>query len=137
MVDDGIFEPLNDEEVVTEIRAMLEHLDEMPSHFRCGDFSLNLLMQVDGRLDTHKQAMLEEIDKYLSMSKEQKQAFSLIQRTYPGMMDIAVVQDDALMKEARRKIRRLEEHEEDGFNKYIRSLMTRQLPQLQTDCWDG
>ncbi len=137
MVDEGVFEPLSDEEVVAEIRVLLEHLDEMPTHFRCGDFSLNLLMQVDGRLDTHKQAMLDEIDRYLAMSREQKQAYSLIQRTYPGMRDITVVQDDRLMDEALGKIRHLEEHEEDGFNKYIRSLMTHQLPQLQTDCWDG
>ena len=137
MVDEGLFEPLSDEEVVVEIRALLENLDEMPTHFRCGDFSLNLLMQVDGRLDTHKQAMMDEIDRYLALSKEQKQAYSLIQRAYPGMKDIAVVQNDSLMDEARREIRRLDEQEEDGFNKYIRSLMTRQLPQLQTDCWDG
>ena len=137
MVDEGVFEPLSDEEVVGEIRILLEQLDEMPTHFRCGDFSLNLLMQVDGRLDTHKQAMIDEIDRYLAMSKEQKQAYSLIQRTYPGMRDIAVVQDDGLMDEARGEIRRLEEQEEDGFNRYIRSLMTRQLPQLQTDCWNG
>jgi histone acetyltransferase (RNA polymerase elongator complex component) len=137
MVDEGIFEPLSDEEVVIEIRALLEHLDEMPTHFRCGDFSLNLLMQVDGRLDTHKQAMIDEIDRYLALSKEQKQAYSLIQRTYPGMRDVSAVHDDDLMNEARVEIRRLEKQQEDGFNKYIRSLMTRQLPQLQTDCWDG
>jgi radical SAM superfamily enzyme YgiQ (UPF0313 family) len=137
MVDEGVFEPLSDEEVVEEIRSLIEQLDEMPTHFRCGDFSLNLLMQVDGRLDTHKQAMIDEIDRYLAMSREQKQAYSLIQRTYPGMRDIAVVKDHVLMDEAIGEIRRLEAREEDGFNKYIRALMTRQLPQLQTDCWDG
>jgi hypothetical protein len=136
MVEEGVFEPLSDEEVVQEIRLLLEHLDEMPTHFRCGDFSLNLLMQVDGHLDTHKQAMIGEIDRYLAMSKEQKQAYSLIQRTYPGMKDIAVVQDNDLMDEVRGEIRRLEDQEDDGFNKYIRSLMTHQLPQLQTNCWD-
>ena len=83
------------------------------------------------------EAMIDEIDRYLAMSNEQKQAYSLIQRTYPGKRDIAVVQNPALMDEARGDISRLEEQEEDGFNKYIRSLMTRQLPQLQTDCWDG
>jgi radical SAM superfamily enzyme YgiQ (UPF0313 family) len=136
MVEEGVFEPLSDEEVVAEIRLLLEHLDEMPSHFRCGDFSLNLLMNVDGHLDRHKQAMIDEIDRYLALSREQKQAYSLIQRTYPGMKDIAVVQDDDLMDKVRGEIRRLEDQEEDGFNKHIRSLMALQLPQLQTDCWD-
>ena len=136
MFEEGVFDPLSDEEAVAEIRLLLEYLNEMPSHFRCGDFSLNLLMQVDGRLDRDKQAMIEEIDRYLALSREQKQAYSLIQRTYPGMKDIAVVQDDALMDEVRGEIERLEDQEEDGFNKYIRSLMTYQLPQLQTDRWD-
>jgi radical SAM superfamily enzyme YgiQ (UPF0313 family) len=136
MVEEGVFEPLSDEEVVAEIRLLLEHLDEMPSHFRCGDFSLNLLMNVDGHLNRHKQAMIDEIDRYLALSREQKQAYSLIQRTYPGMKDIAVVQDDDLMDKVRGEIRRLEDQEEDGFNKHIRSLMALQLPQLQTDCWD-
>ncbi len=136
MVDEGVFDPLDDEEVVSEIRLLLEHLDEMPTHFRCGDFSLNLLMQVDGRLDTHKQAMIDEIDRYLAMSREQKQAYSLIQRSYPGMRDLDVVQDEALMAKLRVEIRRLEAREGDGFNRYIRSLMTQQLPQPQTDCWE-
>jgi hypothetical protein len=42
-------------------------LDEMPAHFRCGDFSLNLLMQVDGCLDRDKPAMIAEIDKFLNL----------------------------------------------------------------------
>ena len=63
MIAEGAFEPMTDAEIVAEIRLLLEHLDEMPAHFRCGDFSLNLLMQVDGFLDTQKRAMLEELDK--------------------------------------------------------------------------
>ncbi|MBN1847136.1 MAG: radical SAM protein [Deltaproteobacteria bacterium] len=136
MVDAGTFVPLSDEEVVKEIRLLLENLDEMPTHFRCGDFSLNLLMQVDGMLNTHKQAMIEEIDRYLALTKEQKQAYSLIQRTYPGMRSLDVLQDQRLMEGLRGDIETLEKNEPDGFNKHIRRLMTYQLPQPQTDCWE-
>lgn len=135
MVHEGPFEVMSDEEVVTEIRLLLTHLDEMPAHFRCGDFSLNLLMQVDGPLDTQKQAMIEEIDQFLSLTGEQKQAYSLIQRTYPGMRALDVVRDEKLIEELKPKIEELERREADGFNKHIRNLMTYQLPQLQTDCW--
>ena len=134
MIDEGTFDPMNDEEVVKEIRLLLENLDEMPTHFRCADFSLNLLMQVDGSLDTQKEAMIKEIDKYLSMTGEQKQAYSLIQRTYPGMRSVDVVQDEKIMESLRNDIETLEK-EEGGFDNYIRMLMTRQLPQPQTDCW--
>jgi hypothetical protein len=92
-------------------------------------------MQVDGPLNTRKKEMIEEIDRYLSLSREQKQAYSLIQRTYPGMRSLDVVQDEKLVKQLRKDIEGLEKQEEDGFNKYIRELMTYQLPQLQTDCW--
>jgi hypothetical protein len=136
MVDDGTFVPLNDDEVVSEIRILLENLDEMSAHFRCGDFSLNLLMQVDGMLNTHKDAMIQEIDRYLALTKEQKQAYSLIQRTYPGMRSLDVLQDQRLLEGLKGDIETLEKSEKDGFNKYIRRLMTYQLPQLQTDCWE-
>lgn len=134
MIEEGAFDPMNDEEVVAEIRLLLENLNEMPSHFRCGDFSLNLLMQVDGRLDRDIKAMLDEIDKYLAMTNEQKLAFSLIQRSYPGMRSIDVVRDEGVMEKMRKEIKRLEK---DGgsVDNYIRMLMSYQLPQPQTDSW--
>ncbi len=134
MVEEGTFKPMSDEEVVGEILLLLENLDKMPTHFRCSDFSLNLLMQVDGRLDTHKEDLIKEIDKYLSMTREQKQAYSLIQRTYPGMRLVDVVQDEKIMESLRKDIEILEK-EEGSFDNYIRKLMARQLPQPQTDCW--
>ncbi|MBW1782485.1 MAG: radical SAM protein [Deltaproteobacteria bacterium] len=134
MVAEGTFDPMNDEEVVREIRLLLETLDEIPSHFRCGDFSLNLLMQVDGQLDVDKKAMIHEIDRYLALTREQKQSYSLIQRSHPAMRPIEVVEDDSVVKQLAGKIKGLEK-EEDGFNKYIRRLMTFQLPQPQTGAW--
>ncbi len=135
MVDDGSFIPLNDDEVVAEIRLLLEHLDEMATHFRCGDFSLNLLMQVDGMLNTQKGVMLDEIDRYLALSKEQKNVYSLIQRTYPGMRSLSILEDKKLVEGLRKDIENLEKNEKDGFNRHIRRLMTYQLPQPQTECW--
>jgi hypothetical protein len=135
MIDEGVYIPMSDEEVVEEIRLLLANLDEMPAHFRCNDFSLNLLMQVDGRLDSQKEAMIAEIDRYLAMSREQKQAYSLIQRTYPGMKSLDVVEDERVVMELSKAVKDME-NEEDGFNRHIRSLMVYQLPQLQTDCWE-
>lgn len=135
MVDEGTFEPLTDVETVSEIRLLLEHLDEMPSHFRCGDFSLNLLMQVDGRLDRHKQSMIAVIDRFLNLDPLQQKAFSLIQRSYPGLVPLNVVDTPEVLQEAVAEIERMEASSPDGFNRAIRALMVRQLPQLPTDCW--
>ncbi|MBN1566717.1 MAG: radical SAM protein [Acidobacteria bacterium] len=135
MIAEGSFEPMTDTEIVAEIRLLLEHLDEMPSHFRCGDFSLNLLMNVDGRLDRDKQAMIAETDRYLRLDPLQQQAFSLIQRSYPGLRSLDVVDNLDFMEKARIEIQRLDALEPDGFNKALRALMARQLPPLPSNCW--
>lgn len=135
MVRDGTFVPMDDDEVVAEIRLLVENLDEMHTHFRCGDFSLNLLMQADGPLDTQKGAILGVLDEYLSLSRDEKRAYSLLHRSYPGRRSIDAVRDEKLMKQILPEIRKLDEREEDGFNKYIRTLMSYQLPQPQTENW--
>ncbi len=136
MVNEGAFTPLSDEETVKEIRLLLENLDEIPSRFRCGDFSLNLLMQVDGYLNEDKKKMIAEIDRYLALPEEKRKVFSLVQRSYPGMRPLEVLDDENLIAQALPQIEKLEKDGPDGFNKYIRHLMTYQLPQLQTDKWE-
>ena len=126
---------MTDVEIVAEIRLLLEHLDDMPSHLRCGDFSMNLLMQVDGRLDKDKKAMIALTDRFLNLKPEQQQAFSLIQRSYPTRHSLDVVEDPQVMQKVRHEIQRLEASAPDGFNKAIRALLTRQLPQPSSGCW--
>jgi radical SAM superfamily enzyme len=135
MVADGIFVPMSDEEMVAEIRILVANLDEMHSYFSCGDYSPNLLMQVDGFLDEKKAHMLAEIDKFLSLTKEQKQAYSLIRRTSYVNYPIDVVFDESVLNQVRPQIAKLEKDEEDGFNKYIQGIMACQIPQPQTGKW--
>jgi radical SAM superfamily enzyme len=135
MVEEGIFVPMSDDEIVAEIRLLVENLDEMHSHFHCADFSLNLLMQVDGYLDTDKAVMLRELDTFLSLSKEQKQAYSLLQRSYPAQHPLDVVRDPKVMEQLLPEIEKIQKSGDDGFNQYIQHLMTYQLPQPQTDTW--
>jgi hypothetical protein len=135
MVEEGTFVPMNDEEIVAEIKLLLENLDEMHSYFHCADFSLNLLMQVDGYLDTDKDAMLRELDAFLSLTTEQKQAYSLIQRSYPAQQPIDVVKDPKVMEQIRPELEKLQQRGDNGFNQYIQHLMTYQLPQPQTETW--
>jgi radical SAM superfamily enzyme YgiQ (UPF0313 family) len=136
MIEDGEFVLMNDEEIVGEIRLLIENLDEMHSYLVCGDFSLNLLMQVNGYLDEKKAAMLEELDRFLSLSSEEKKAYSLLRRYYPAVQrSVDVLQDEGVVKELSREIERLEGACENGFNKYIEQLMAYQVPQPQTDNW--
>lgn len=135
LVRDGSFVPMTDEEIAAEIRLLVYSLNEMRSYFSCADFSLNLLMHVDGRLDEKKGYMLKELDKYLSLTKEQKQVYSLLRRSSYMQYPIEVVYNEDVMKQAMPEIEKLEKKDADGFNKYIQTLMSYQLPQPQTDEW--
>jgi len=51
------------------------------------------------------------------------------------MRSLDVLADEKLMNEIKPEIEKLERGGEDGFNKYIRKLMTHQLPQPQNGVW--
>ena len=133
MVDEGAFVPMTDEEIVAEIRLLVSCLDDIHSYFSCGDYSPNLLMQVDGYLDEKKATMLAELDKYLSLTPEQKKVFSLIRRSSSMNCPIEVVQDEKVMEEVLPEVEKLERGDPDGFHRYIATLMSYMIPQPQTD----
>jgi radical SAM superfamily enzyme len=135
MVREGAFAPMADDEIVGEIRLLLTLLDEMHSYFSCNDFSLNLLMQVDGFLDEKKAAMLAELDAFLALSKREKQIYMLVQRSGYFRRPQDVVNDPEVLRQVLPEIEKLENAGEDGFNRYIDVLKSHQLPQPQTDEW--
>jgi hypothetical protein len=51
------------------------------------------------------------------------------------MLPLEVVDDPRAMDQAAKEVQRLEDLEPDGFNKAIRALMSRQLPQPTANCW--
>jgi radical SAM superfamily enzyme len=135
MVQEGTFIPMTDEEIVAEIKLLITNLNEMHSYFSCADFSLNLLMHVDGYLDKKKSYMIAELDKFLSLTPEQKKVYILIRRSSFMHYPLDMVFDENVMREVLPEVERLEKTGEKGFNKYIQHLMTYQLPQPQTDNW--
>ena len=136
MVMEGTFVPLTDDEIVVEIRLLVNHLDSMHSYFSCNDFSLNLLMQVDGFLDEKKEYMLKELDAYLSMTKRQKQVYTLLHYAWYSRYPLSVVNDQRVLDQVVPEIERLEKSGgKHGFDEYIRMFKTYQLPQPQTDNW--
>jgi radical SAM superfamily enzyme YgiQ (UPF0313 family) len=136
MVREGTFVPLTDDEIVAEIRLLVHHLDSMHSYFSCNDFSLNLLMQVDGFLDEKKEYMLKELDAYLSMTKRQRQVYTLLHYAGYSRYPLSVVNDQNILDQVVPEIERLEKSGDGhGFDEYIRMLKTYQLPQPQTDNW--
>lgn len=135
MVEEGTFVPMNDQQMVAEIRLLVECLESMHSYFSCNDFSLNLLMQVDGYLDEKKDAMLKELDDFLSLSEMQKKVYVLLQRSGYARHPVSVARDEQVLKQVIPEVEKLEKSGKDGFDKYIQMLMSYQLPQPQTENW--
>jgi radical SAM superfamily enzyme YgiQ (UPF0313 family) len=136
MVQEGTFVSLTDDEIVAGIRLLVNHLDSMHSYFSCNDFSLNLLMQVDGFLDEKKEYMLKELDTFLSMTKRQKQVYTLLHYAGYSRYPLSVVYDQNVLDQVVPEIEKIERNGvEHGFDEYIRMLKTYQLPQSQTDNW--
>jgi radical SAM superfamily enzyme len=133
MVEEGTFVPITDEEIVAEIRLLVSRLDEIHSYLSCGDYSPNLLMEVNGYLDEKKPAMLRELDRFLCLTPEQKKVYSLIRRTNSRNYPVDIVLDESVMKQVLPEVEKLERSEPDGFNRSIEKLMSYMIPQPQTD----
>ncbi|MCX8012488.1 MAG: radical SAM protein, partial [Desulfobacterota bacterium] len=78
-VASGEFEPMSDEEIVQEIRLMIENLEGIESYL-VSDHILNLLEEVEGKLPEDKPKMLAVIDSFLSLNFEERCNFRLGRR---------------------------------------------------------
>ncbi|MEF8824053.1 MAG: radical SAM protein [Desulfohalobiaceae bacterium] len=75
----GEFTPLDDDEVVSEIRLLVESLRETTAEL-ASDHVMNLLQEVQGRLPGDKEVMLRVIDEYLDRSREERLLYRLGRR---------------------------------------------------------
>ena len=74
----GDFQLLSDDEVVKEIRELIERLEV--TSYLASDHIENLLQEVEGQLPQDKEKMLGHIDRYLAMSDEDRLFFRLGRR---------------------------------------------------------
>lgn len=79
MVREGSFEPPSEDEMVREIRTMIENLDGITTTI-VSDHILNLLEDVEGKLPGDKERMLAVIDGYLTLADEDRLLFQLGRR---------------------------------------------------------
>ena len=75
----GRFHPLTDDEVVKELRLLIESLDNIHSVVT-SDHIMNLLEEVAGQLPEDKERMLQVIDEYLALSDRDRLLFRLGRR---------------------------------------------------------
>jgi biotin synthase-like enzyme len=124
-VASGEFEPLNDEEIVQEIRLMIEHLNGIESYL-VSDHILNLLEEVEGKLPEDKSKMLEVIDRFLQLTPEEKCNFRLGRRAnvYRTLDDM---KDPELYRQVEVALKQIMGPDGEGLEKVIADLTKRYI----------
>ena len=86
--EQGEFERPSDEEMVHELRLFIESLDGIHSYV-ASDHILNLLEELEGRLPEDKPALLDLIDRFLSLPADERLLFQLGRRLglFRGLSD--------------------------------------------------
>jgi histone acetyltransferase (RNA polymerase elongator complex component) len=102
----GEFVPLNDNEVVAEIRRFIENLEGIGSTV-VSDHILNLLEDIQGKLPGDKKRMLDIIDQYQALSERDQLIFRLGRRKgiYRSLEDLS---DSGTYNQLRRTVEQYE-----------------------------
>ncbi len=87
---EGGFEPLGDEEILHEIRLLIETLDGIRSRI-VSDHVLNLLEELEGNLPEEKERLLGVIDRYFALPETDRLIFRLGRRrgVYRALDDLS------------------------------------------------
>ena len=78
-IESGGFELEHDEEILRELRFLIEHLEGVTGYVK-SDHILNLLEEVEGKLPEDKAKMLAVIDRYFALGHEQRLVYRLGRR---------------------------------------------------------
>jgi radical SAM superfamily enzyme len=89
-IEKGEFILMSDDEMIEEERLLIDHLQGITSTF-VSDHIMNILQEVEGKLPEGKETMLNLIDRYLSLRKEEKDNFRLGRRAgvYQSVEDLS------------------------------------------------
>jgi radical SAM superfamily enzyme len=94
MRDGGDFVPLGEVELISEIRAFLDGLGDLPTRLE-SDHVLNLMMDLRGDLPADREHLLSLCDSFLEADDETQRLFILARRSGHGIT-LAHLEDDAL-----------------------------------------
>jgi histone acetyltransferase (RNA polymerase elongator complex component) len=102
----GRFTPLSDDDTARELRILIQALDHITSTLT-SDHIMNLLPEIEGNFPDDKEQMLAVIDKYLSLSPEDRLLYRLGRRG-GAVQGLADLENPALMKRLEAARRELE-----------------------------
>jgi hypothetical protein len=120
---DGSFTPLGEEDVVREIRRFIECLDGIETTI-VSDHVLNLLEELEGKLPEAKPRLLATIDRFFTLSAEERLVFRLGRRKglYRRLDDLADRQTFNWLKSI---VDQYASGDADQFERDMRKIMNR------------
>jgi len=124
LVRRGELEPLSDEEVVAEVRLLLEHL-EVSSRLQ-SDHTLNLLPELQGRLPEDRGRMLAVIDRFQALPPRLRRAFVAARRAGQVLV-LDELDEPAARERALALLGALEARHGEALDEALRAWMVRSL----------
>jgi histone acetyltransferase (RNA polymerase elongator complex component) len=123
MVADGAFQPPSEDDMVREIRTLIDNLDGVRTTI-VSDHILNLLEDVEGTLPNDKDRILATIDSYLNLSEDDRLLFQLGRRggALRGLDDFHQPGMRARLEAAKRQI---EAETPGGLSAYVHAMKMR------------
>lgn len=120
-VESGELVLMSDDEIVAELRLLIENLDGIHSHF-VSDHILNLLEGLEGKFPDAKETMLALIDRYLALDQSGRDNFRLGRRAgfYRSLDDM---DNPSLRSRVDQVMKRIEEENPGGLDQTISELM--------------
>lgn len=124
-LETGEFLLEQDEEILTELRLLIEHLEGITSFIK-SDHIMNLLEEVEGRLPGDKEKMLGVIDRYFALAPEARLVYRAGRRAgvYRGTDDLG---DEVTYARVSDTIRQMEEKEPGSVEKQLSLLLERYI----------
>jgi hypothetical protein len=121
-VADGSWVPTADEEMVAELRLLIEHLD-CNSNF-VSDHIYNMLQEVEGKLPDDKEKMLSVIDRFLALPPEERTNFRIGRRAriYTGLDELNDVRKHGVVEQIINELNRDDGNLEDNYQLMSRLL---------------
>ena len=120
-IEGGEFELLSDDGMVEEEKLLIENLDGITSRFT-SDHILNLLEEVEGEFPEDKEKMLAVINRYLALSRPERDNFRLGRRAgyYRSLDDM---ENPELRSRVDAIMRRIEKQHPGELDRIISELM--------------
>jgi radical SAM superfamily enzyme YgiQ (UPF0313 family) len=124
-LESGDFLLESDEEILAELRLLIEHLEGITSFVK-SDHIMNLLEELEGKLPADKEAMLRVIDRYFELGPEERLVYRMGRRAgvYRSTNDLG---DEATRLRISEAIREMEEKEPGSVEKHLSLLLERYI----------